>query len=130
MLANSLRGVVAQLLLKKADGGGRLAVNEILVVNAAATAIIREGATQKLQDVIVAGKGQGMQFMDDAIWTLMQQGIVSPHEAYMKAIDKNLFKKFLPADEQELANSAGAAPDDERRAPGDFVKAKPAGRRG
>ncbi len=106
-----------------------MAVNEILVANAAVSAIIREGATQKLQDVIVAGKGQGMQFMDDAIWPLLQQGIVSPHEAFMKAIDKNLFKKFLPADEQELANSAGATPDDERRSPGDFVKAKPAGRR-
>ena len=67
MLANSLRGVLAQLLLKKADGSGRIAVNEILIANAAVSAIIREGATQKLQDVIVAGKGQGMQFMDDAI---------------------------------------------------------------
>ena len=97
MLANSLRGVLAQLLLKRADGTGRLAVNEILIVNAAVSAIIREGATQKLQDVIVGGKGQGMQFMDDAIWALLQQGIVSPHEAFMKAIDKNLFKKFLPS---------------------------------
>src|SRR4051794_10149377 len=76
MLASSLRGVVAQLLLKKADGGGRLAINEILVVNSAAASIIREGATQKLQDVIVGGAGQGMQFMDDAIWKVMQQGIV------------------------------------------------------
>src|SRR5215212_877339 len=56
MLANSLRGVLAQLLLKRCDGGGRLAVNEILVVNSAAAAIIREGATQKLQDVIIGGK--------------------------------------------------------------------------
>ena len=102
MLANSLRGVVAQLLLKRCDGGGRLAVNEILVVNAAASAIIREGATQKLQDVIVGGKGQGMQFMDDAIWTVMQQGIVSPTEAYMKAIDKNRFRVFLPPEDQNL----------------------------
>src|SRR6202008_840560 len=77
MLANSLRGVVGQLLLKRIDGGGRRAVNEILVVNSAASAIIREGATQKLQDVIVGGKGQGMQFMDDAIWSVMQQGMVS-----------------------------------------------------
>jgi twitching motility protein PilT len=122
MLANSLRGVVAQLLLKKADGTGRVAVNEILVANAAVSAIIREGATQKLQDVIVAGKSQGMQFMDDAIWTLLQQGIVSPHEAFMKAIDKNLFKKFLPEEEQGFANAAGAAPDDEKRGPGNFVK--------
>src|ERR1700760_89700 len=61
MLANSLRGVLAQLLMKKADGSGRVAVNEILIANAAVAAIIREGATQKLQDVIVSGKGQGMQ---------------------------------------------------------------------
>ncbi len=129
MLANSLRGVLAQLLLKKADGSGRVAVNEILISNPAVSAIIREGATQKLQDVIVAGKGQGMQFMDDAIWALLQQGVVSPHEAFMKAIDKNLFKKFLPAEEQDLANSAGAAPDDEKRVPGNFVKPKAPARR-
>ncbi len=102
MLSNSLRGVVAQLLLKRCDGGGRMAVNEILVVNSAASAIIREGATQKLQDVIVGGKGQGMQFMDDAIWHVMQQGMASPHEAYMKAIDKNRFRMFLPPEEQAL----------------------------
>ena len=128
MLANSLRGVLAQLLLKKTPeaGGGRIAVNEILIANAAVSAIIREGATQKLQDVIVAGKGQGMQFMDDAIWTLMQQGIVSPHEAFMKAIDKNRFRAFLPPEEADLANAAGAS-DDEKRLPGNFVKAKPAG---
>src|SRR5688572_9318730 len=102
MLANSLRGVVAQLLLKRCDGGGRMAVNEILVVNSAASAIIREGATQKLQDVIVGGKGEGMQFMDDGIWNVMQQGMVAPHEAYMKAIDKNRFRMFLPAEEQVL----------------------------
>ena len=126
MLANSLRGVLAQLLLKKTPeaGGGRIAVNEILIANAAVSAIIREGATQKLQDVIVAGKGQGMQFMDDAIWALLQPGIVSPHEAFMKAIDKNRFKPFLPEDEQAFANAAGATRDDEKRVPGNFVKAK------
>jgi twitching motility protein PilT len=124
MLANSLRGVLAQLLLKKADGSGRLAVNEILIASSAVSAIIREGATQKLQDVIVAGKGQGMQFMDDAIFALLQSGAVSAHEAFMKAIDKSRFKEFLPTDEQALSNAAGAAPEDHKRASGDFVKAK------
>ena len=102
MLANSLRGVVAQLLLKRCDTGGRLAVNEILVVNTAAASIIREGATQKLQDVLVAGRGEGMQFMDDAIWNVMQQGMVSPVEAYMKAIDKNRFRIFLGDDADKV----------------------------
>ncbi len=124
MLANSLRGVLAQLLLKRADGQGRLAVNEILVGNSAVSSIIREGATQKLQDVIVSGKAQGMQFMDDAIWAHLQQGTVSPHEAFMKAIDKNLFKKFLPDEEQALGNSGGAGRDDESRAPWDAVKSR------
>jgi twitching motility protein PilT len=122
MLANSLRGVLAQLLLKKADGSGRIAVNEILIANPAVSAIIREGATQKLQDVIVSGRAQGMQFMDDAIWSLFQQGTVSAHEAFMKAIDKSRFKSFLPPDEQSLGNAAGGAPADEQRQPGNFVK--------
>src|SRR6266513_5188739 len=122
MLANSLRGVLAQLLLKKADGSGRIAVNEILIANAAVAAIIREGATQKIQDVIVSGRAQGMQFMDDAIFALLQKGIVSPHEAFMKAIDKNRFKQYLPTDEAALGNAAGSVPDDEQKLPGNFVK--------
>ena len=122
MLANSLRGVLAQLLLKKADGSGLVAVNEILVANAAVSAIIREGATQKLQDVIVSGRAQGMQFMDDAIFALLKDGTVTPHEAFMKAIDKNRFKQFLPPDEQSFGDSAGAVPNDEKRLPGNFMK--------
>jgi twitching motility protein PilT len=122
MLSNSLRGVLAQLLLKRSDGSGRIAVNEVLIANAAVAAIIREGATQKLQDVIVSGRAQGMQFMDDAIWAILQKGIVSPYEAFMKAIDKNRFKQHLPAEEAALGNAAGSAPDDEQKLPGNFVK--------
>ena len=122
MLANSLRGVLAQLLLKRADGSGRIAVNEILIASAAVSAIIREGATQKLQDVIISGKGQGMQFMDEAIFALLQHGIVSPYEAFMKAIDKSRFKQYLSDEEAHLGDAAGAAPDDEQRIPGNFTK--------
>jgi twitching motility protein PilT len=122
MLANSLRGVVAQLLLKRVDRPGRIAVNEILIANAAVAAIIREGATQKLQDVIVSGRSQGMQFMDDVIWALLEKGIVSAHEAFMKAIDKNRFKPFLAPEEEALGYAAGSVPDDEKRLPGNFIK--------
>ena len=122
MLANSLRGVVAQLLLKRVDRPGRIAVNEILIANAAVAAIIREGATQKLQDVIVSGRAQGMQFMDDVIWASLEKGIVSAHEAFMKAIDKNRFKPFLAPEEEALAYAAGSVPDDEKRLPGNFIK--------
>src|SRR5438046_11119 len=122
MLANSLRGVVAQLLLKRSDRPGRIAANEILISNAAVAAIIREGATHKLQDIIVSGRAQGMQFMDDAIWALLEKGIVSPHEAFMKAIDKSRFKPFLSTQEEALADAAGGIRDDERRPPGNLSR--------
>lgn len=123
MLANSLRGVVAQLLLKRADRPGRIAVNEILIANAAVAAVIREGATHKLQDVIVSGRAQGMQFMDDAILALLDKGIVSAYEAFMKAIDKNRFKPFLSPKEEALADAAGSVREDEKGMPGNYVKA-------
>jgi twitching motility protein PilT len=122
MLANSLRGVVAQLLLKRSDRPGRIAVNEILIANAAVAAIIREGATHKLQDVIVSGRAQGMQFMDDAIWALLQKGIISAYEAFMKAIDKSRFKPFLSPEEEALGHAAGSISDEEQRPPANVIK--------
>lgn len=98
MLAASLRGVVAQLLLKKADGKGRIAVNEILISTSAVSSIIREGKTEKLFDVLVSGRAEGMQIMDDAIMKHLKAGNVSPVEAYMKAIDKVRFEEFVPKD--------------------------------
>jgi hypothetical protein len=64
-----------------------------------------------------------MQFMDDAIWALLEKGIVSPHEAFMKAIDKHRFKPSLSPEEAALANAAGSVREDEKRLPGNFVKA-------
>ena len=108
MLSASLRGIVAQLLLKKKDGSGRLAVNEILISNSAVSAIIREGKIEQLTDVLVTGKGEGMQFMDDAIQRFYDQGQISAQEAYMKAIDKGRFAALLPKDERagSLSNIA------------------------
>jgi twitching motility protein PilT len=108
MLAASLRGVVAQLLCKRVDIPGRVAVNEIMVSTPAVGAIIREGATQKLYDVIIGGKAEGMQFMDEAIWDKLRQGMISPLEAYMKSIDKNRFKKFLPPEDAAVGAASGA----------------------
>ncbi|MCC6882036.1 MAG: type IV pilus twitching motility protein PilT [Verrucomicrobiales bacterium] len=107
MLSASLRGIVAQLLMRRDDRPGRVAVNEILVSTPAVSSVIREGATQKLYDIITGGKEHGMQFMDYAIWQKMVEGIVSPVEAFMKAIDKSRFKAALPPEHAHLANSGG-----------------------
>jgi twitching motility protein PilT len=111
MLAASLRGVLAQLLMKRVDGG-RVAVNEIMFTTPAVSSIIREGKTQKLTDVITQGKSEGMQFMDEAIWDKLRAGIVTPEEAYMKAIDKTRFKNFLPPESQSLGEASGESPDE------------------
>ena len=110
MLAASLRGVVAQLLMKRSDKPGRSAVNEIMFATPAVSAIIREGQTQKLYDVIIGGKADGMQFMDESIWDKLRAGIVTPQEAYMKAIDKTRFKKFLPEELAALGEASGENP--------------------
>lgn len=110
MLAASLRGVLAQLLCKRVDRPGRTAVHEILFATPAVAAIIREGATQKLYDVITGGKSEGMQFMDESIWSKLREGMISPEEAYMKAIDKTRFKKFLPAELSHLGDASGESP--------------------
>ncbi|MEM9080035.1 MAG: type IV pilus twitching motility protein PilT [Verrucomicrobiota bacterium] len=110
MLAASIKGVVAQLLCKRVDKPGRTAVNEIMFATTAVQSIIREGATQKLYDVITSGKAEGMQFMDEAIWDKLQDGLISPEEAYMKAIDKTRFKRFLPAESEGLGVASGENP--------------------
>ena len=110
MLAASLKGIVAQLLCKRVDKPGRTAVNEIMFTNSAVSAIIREGATQKLYDVITQGKSEGMQFMDEAIWEKLQAGMIAPEEAYMKAIDKTRFKRFLPEEMAALGAATGENP--------------------
>lgn len=104
MLSTSLRGVVAQLLMQKKDGSGRVAVNEIMISSAAVSSIIREGATYKLSDVLKSGRADGMQQMDDAIMSLLDKGKVSAREAYMKALDKNRFLPHLEREGTSLAH--------------------------
>jgi twitching motility protein PilT len=108
MLAASLRGIVAQLLLKRADGKGRLADDGGDGAVGHEDLVHREGAVEKLTDVLISGRAEGMQFMDDAIQRFLDQGVITPQEAYMKAIDKQRFAPFLPKDDSagSLSNIA------------------------
>jgi twitching motility protein PilT len=95
MLSVSLMGVVAQLLLRRADGSGRVPVNEVLIGSPALSAIIREGAIHKVISYIESGRGEGMQLMDDSILQRLKAGDTSPNEAYLKAADKSRFEHLL-----------------------------------
>ena len=95
MLAESLVAVVAQQLLKAADGAGRVAAHEILLGSAALSAMIREGKMTQVPTLMQAGGAVGMQTMDSALERLVQRGAVSPEDALEKAIDKEAFQKLV-----------------------------------
>jgi twitching motility protein PilT len=95
MLSESLRGVVAQQLLRKKGGGGRVAAHEILVGTPAVGNLIREAKTFQLPSVIQTGKREGMVQMDQSILAHLSAETVDGEEAYMKAHDKAAFRQYL-----------------------------------
>ncbi|MBO4491585.1 MAG: PilT/PilU family type 4a pilus ATPase [Lentisphaeria bacterium] len=97
MLAECLQAVVSQLLCRKIEGG-RIACHEILLWTEGLPNTIREGAISNIRTIIESSKGMGMRSMDGGLKELMEQGIISPEEAYMKASDKKMFHEFLPKD--------------------------------
>ncbi len=107
MLSESLAGVVAQQLLKRADGSGRIAAHEVLVGVTGVRAVIREGKTSMIQSLIQGGRAAGMQGMDPTLERYVAEGLVSPLDALDKAIDKETFAK-IPAVAAALAQAAQA----------------------
>jgi twitching motility protein PilT len=87
MLADSLKGVVSQVLCKK-KGGGRVAALEILLGTMALSSLIREGKTFQIPSIMQTSKKQGMVTMNDSLFSLVKQGLVEPKEAWMKSSDK------------------------------------------
>jgi twitching motility protein PilT len=98
-LAESVAGIVSQLLLRTADGQGRCAVNEILLKTPGLPNVIREGNTPMIQTIIQGGRNMGMQLMDDALMALVDEGRITPREAFMKASNKARFEELIGDEE-------------------------------
>ena len=92
MLSESLRGVIAQQLLRRSKGHGRIAAVEIMITSQAIQNLIREGKTYQLFSVLQTGKGAGMQTMEDHIKSLVQENLVTQEEAniYLNDTDQDL----------------------------------------
>jgi twitching motility protein PilT len=95
MLSESLAGVVAQQLLRTADGRRRVAAHEILVGSPALASMIRENKTFQIPSLMQAGQAQGMQTMDMALERYVRDGTISVDSAIEKALDKEGFAKLL-----------------------------------
>jgi twitching motility protein PilT len=92
MLSTSLRGVVSQQLLQRADKQGRVAALEILVNTPAVSNLIRQGKLDQLENTMQSGAAHGMRTMDSAIQSLLDERVIAGREAYKKGINKSRFE--------------------------------------
>jgi len=100
MLAESLKGVIAQTLLKRI-GGGRVAAFEILLGIPAVANLIREGKTFQIPTIMQTGKRLGMRLLNDALAELVRDEKVDLDEALSKAVDKDGLRGLLRIAQKE-----------------------------
>jgi twitching motility protein PilT len=97
MLSTSIRGVISQQLLQRADKQGRVAALEILVNTPAVSNLIRQGKLDQLETTMQSGAQFGMRTMDNAIEQLLSQKLITGKEAYKKGINKAKFEPLKDA---------------------------------
>ncbi len=96
-LAESLVGVVAQLLLPTADGAGRVPAVEVMVATPAIRNLIRESKVHQILSAIQTGAKDGMQSLDQSLRHLLKTGRITAEVAYRWATDKHAFGREAPA---------------------------------
>jgi twitching motility protein PilT len=89
-LGATLKGVVAQTLMKRI-GGGRVAASEIMVTTPAISNMIREGKTYQIYSAVQSGRDAGMRTLDQNLKVLVDSGAISREEAAGKAHDPAQF---------------------------------------
>jgi twitching motility protein PilT len=92
MLADSIKGIVTQRLIKDKDGKKRDLATETMVGTVPVAAIIRDNKTFQLFSLIQTGKKSGMQLMDESLTQLLKDGRISPEAAYANAVSKKPFE--------------------------------------
>jgi twitching motility protein PilT len=93
-LANSLKAVIAQVLLPRKDGRGRVACRELMIVTPAIAAMIREGKTHMIYNAIDTGAQYGMFSMDKSLAGAIRAGVVDPEVALAKAHEPDLVRQL------------------------------------
>ena len=95
MVSESLRGIVSQQLVPRADGAGRVMAMEFLVNTPAVGNCIREGKTFMLPGIMQTGKNLGMITMDDALMDLYKAGLITAQDCLFRAVDQDQMRKDL-----------------------------------
>jgi len=95
MVAESLRGIISQQLVPRADGKGRVLALEVLMRTEAVASCIRDGKTFMLPGVMQTGGKMGMRLMDDSLLELFHEGLISKEECYQRSEQKAVRRQHL-----------------------------------
>ena len=95
MVSESLRGIISQQLVPRADGEGRALALELLVNTAAVAATIRDGKTFMLPGIMQTGKNVGMITMDESLRNLYNKGVISQEETLFRCEDKVQMREYF-----------------------------------
>jgi twitching motility protein PilT len=94
-LASIIVGVLSQALLPTADGRGRVAAVEVMTASPAIRAMIREGKSHQIPDLIESSQRMGMQTLDQALLSLYERGLVTLDEILLKAQNRDYLRSRL-----------------------------------
>jgi twitching motility protein PilT len=95
LLAGTLEAVVAQLLLLKAGGSGRVLAVEIMLATSGVRNLIREGKTHQIPTLMETGGELGMQTMDRSLAMLVRRGVITAEEGLLHAADRDSYRRWL-----------------------------------
>ncbi|RKY35387.1 MAG: type IV pili twitching motility protein PilT [Candidatus Omnitrophota bacterium] len=95
ILSSCIQGVIAQQLLPRIDGVGRVLATEVLLATSALRNVIREGKTEQIPTIIQTSIEVGMQLMDTSLKNLYAKGIISYEAALTRVKDIQHFKSLL-----------------------------------
>jgi twitching motility protein PilT len=94
MLSTSLRGVISQQLIQRADKRGRVAALEVLINTPAVSNLIRQGKLDQLENTMQSGAQHGMRTMDSALQELLDKNLITGRSAYEKSSNKQRFEQL------------------------------------
>ena len=111
MLAQSLKAVIAQQLLRTRDRKGRVAALEIMIVNYGIAGLIRESKSSMISSFIHMGAEEGMQSMDSHLIELCKSGWIDTKTAYDHCLDRGVLTRAGLVDPNAVAAGAQVIPD-------------------
>ncbi len=96
-LSTTLQAVITETLVRKKEGGGRVAAFEIMVCTPAIRSSIREGKTPQIYSAIQTGSRLGMIQMDQYLRNLLSQGVIEYEEALAHSTNPDEFERRVSA---------------------------------